>query len=475
MDFRRKYLFFSFCFVFCLIQTGFSQETFISGKAEGSPGKLVRLIVFDDQFSHLPKTLDSTFTDASGSFKLKTDFPETTVARLALGLKKGDFYLNPGSAYSFTIPLDTLTQRGSVFDELPLQFTFDAKDDGLIENIGNFNFDYNEFVLNNKNRIYRNRDKKLITDFSSALLLKYEGVKNNYLKNYIRYTIAQLEWISKAKSEDSIMREYFIDQPVLYHNIQYAEFFSDFFKARFGATKVYSYDEFISVVNGDKGYIDVDRLLQRSELLAADTEIRELVAILLLAKKYYNPDIREEKVIEKLQELQRNSKYENIRKLAGNYILKLIHLSYGSPAPQFSLLNSEGEEVNLAQFEGKFILLSFNREDCKPCHYYLQNLEALKKEFNDRLEIIAIVTKDGFRETSDYAEARAFDWPVLNLGSNILLIEAYSIRAFPTYLLINPDLTVAMATAPMPGEALDLYIKRSMNRFAKRKTENGNN
>lgn len=472
MNFRFHSILFFICFIFCFTLKGNTQETSIKGTAEGQPNKLVRLFVYDDLFSKLPQMLDSTFTDVDGKFSLSTDYPETTVAILALGLKKGEFYLKPGSDYLFEIPLDTITVRGSVFDELPLQFTLDARDGGLTETIGNFNVEYNEFVIANTNRIYRNRDKKLIRDFSSALNEKYIDNENVYFKNYLKYTVAQLEWISKVKSGDSIVEEYFVNQPVLIHNIQYAQFFSDFFKARFGSTKLYSYDELIESINGDKGYIAMDKLLLRSPLLAADAEVRELVAVLLLAKKYYNPDAQKPKVLGKLSELQRNSKFAPIGKVSGNFIVKLNHLAYGTKAPPFNLQNSAGDNISLTQFKGKFVLLNFVRADCKTCLYYLQNLDELRKGFNGKLEVVTIVTNDGFAEISEYAENRAFDWPILNLGNNILLLEEFNIRAFPAYLLINPDLTIAMATAPLPGEGLDLYIKRSMSRYEKLQSEN---
>jgi len=465
----RFVLFFLFFF---FLQSAISQEATIRGKAESKPGELVRLIVYDDLFSRMEKTLDSSFTGSDGSFELSSDFPKTTIALLALGLKKGEFYLQPASTYSFEIPLDTVSRRGSVFDELPLQFYLEVQDDGLTENLRNFNLDYNEFVIQNTNRIYRNRDKKLIHDFGKAINLEYSDVYNEYFKNYVKYTLAQLEWVSKAKPDDSLVAEYFINQPVLYQNIQYAEFFSDFFKAKFGSTKLYSYDELISAINSNKGYVDVDRLLNRSKLLVEDAEVRELVAILLLAKKYYNPDVQKEKVLENLKELQRNSKYRGIQNVAENYINKLTHLEFGTKAPEFSLADSNGDSVELTQFEGKFILLNFNRDDCKPCLIYMQNLEELRKKFNGKVEILSLVTEEGFNEISDYNSTRNFDWPVLNLGKQILLLEDYNIRTFPAYLLIYPDLTIALATTPLPGAGLELYIKRYINRYSQNKSEN---
>ena len=56
-----------------------SQTVSISGKAEGSSGKLVRVIVYADQFSLLPTTIATTNADETEEFTLRFDIEETTL------------------------------------------------------------------------------------------------------------------------------------------------------------------------------------------------------------------------------------------------------------------------------------------------------------------------------------------------------------------------------------------------------------
>lgn len=449
-----------------------AQETVIKGKAENSPGELVRLLTYADQFSRSLITLDSIRTDVAGNFQMNVDIPETSIAFLALGLKKGEFYIKPGSVYEFNIPFDTVKKRGSVFDEMPLQFNLNAEDDGLMEKIAAFNVEYNNFVLNNTSRIYRTKDRTFISDFAAAIKTEYKNEDSKYFNDYVHYTLAQLEWISKLKSEQEILETYFIGKPVLYDNIQYTEFFTELFKSRMGSTQVYSYDEVILAIN-EGGLVSLEELLLRSDLLAADQEVQELVAVLLLAKKYYNPDAEKDKVISLLAELNAKTTFAGIRNVSDNYIKKLQHLAFGSPAPPFELINQDGSLVSLDQFDGKFLILNFVRTDCIICLHYFQNLADIKKQFGSQVEIITICTKEGFNETYDYASARDFDWPFLNIANNFLLLENYEIRVFPTFVLINPDLTIAMATAPLPGEGLELYLKKHMSSYSKQLMQEG--
>ncbi|MEJ2593598.1 MAG: TlpA disulfide reductase family protein [bacterium] len=437
------------------------------------PNKLVRLIVYSDQFSKLEKTIASTYTNESGEFDMEVDIPETTFAFLALELKKGEFYLKPGATYSFFIPYDTVRQRGSVFDELPLRFTLESEDEGLNRMIGEFNQSYNEFVISHTNRIYRSRDKTLVLNFAKALTDKYASEGEPYLLDYMKYTIASLEWVSKIKNEQEILEAYFDpDDPVLYKNIQYTTFFTDFFKAMFGSTHLFNYDDMTAAINSEKGYVNVEKLLNRSERLSKYPEVRELVASLLLAKKYYSPDIRKDKVLSIFTEIEDKSVFPNVKLTARNYRKKLTHLEYGSPAPPFRLKDAEGAYTTLAHFEGKFVLLSFQRADCPLCLDYMSDLDALTREFKGELQVLTLVDEEGFRETVEYARLRSFDWPILTIGKQILVLEEYNIRAYPAYVIINPDNTIATANAPLPEEGLSFFIRRFRNQYQRYKEGN---
>ena len=462
-----KYLFiFSVVFLF-FTNTVAAQIATVKGKAEKMPNELVRVIIFSDHFSHIEKTLASTYTDDSGQFELEIDIETTSYAFLALGLKKGEFYLKPGGEYTFQIPFDNETERTSVFDELPLLFTLDAKDDSLNDYLWNFNNNYNSFLLENGSHIYRSKDKSLISEFVLDMNEKYGDYPDEFFQGYVKYTIASLELLSKKKNDKQIISEYFADNPILYSNIQYVDFFSEFFKNFYGSTSLFSYSELVDAINSGRGFVIVDRLIARETTLSDSPLIRELIGVILTSRKYYNPEIRKKNVLALLNEIKRNSKSADNGLIAGNTILKLKNLAYGTQAPRFSLTDQNGEIATLPQFRGRFILLYFVRSNCKPCLYYFQNLEQIRKEFNGKLDIVVISDDKGFAETVSYAQKRAYDWAVLNLGKDILLLENYGIRTYPSLILINPSGTIASATAPMPEEGLDLYIKRYMLRYEK--------
>jgi len=447
-----------------------SQQVSLTGKAAYAPNELVRVIIYDDQFSSIEKTIASTTTDAFGVFSLEFAVEETDFAFLAVGLKKGEFYLKPSSSYVFNVVQDTSTP-GSIFDEIPLQFVLNANDDGLNDAIGRFNENYNRFVYENANRIYKGRDQKLITNFGDAALEQSADINDAYFSDYVRYTMASLEWVSSRMSSEEIISNYFINNEILYHNIQYTDFFAEFFKAYLGNNQFFSYDAVNEAINHSNTYSTFDKLLQQDTLLVKDPQIRELAATQILARRYFNPDVSQKKVIAIFTDLRKNSEYPEIRKVSLNYVKKLQYLNYGTPAPGFTLKDQAGELVNLQQFEGKYVMLDFVKDDCQMCLSQFQSINEIIEPVKSKWQVLTIVYGQNYNEVVDFASERSYYWPILNLEKNILLLEKYNVRTYPTYVLINPDGSIAMATAPMPDEMLDIYMKKLVVKYAKNHSE----
>jgi len=446
----------------------FSQPITITGKAEGQGNELVRIIVYADQFSHLKKTLASTQTDANGNFEIKLEIEKTDYAFLAVGLKKGEFYLKPGAKYNFNILKDTSTRQRSVFDELPLQFTMDAADGGLNRIIGDYNEMYNQFIYRNATRVYQGRSGQLITDFEEGAKMQFGKTKDEYFINYMQYSFASLEWIG-LKNKEGIIDTYFANKEILYNNIQYTEFFNEFMKAYLSSTNHFDYRDIIEAIQSIDALSKIDEMLKRDTILAKDQQLRALSALLLLSRKSHNPELPKGRVAGLIKEIHQKSPDKMIREISGNYYEKMKKLQSGTPTPFFELTDANGDTVRLKQYEGKFVLLSFIRPDCRVCLLHLEDLSKLQEKFKTKIQNLSIVYGPDYKEVIQYADSRLYDWPFLNLNNDILLLEDFEIKTYPTYAIINPDGTIAMIPAPMPDESLELYLIRMMVQYDKKK------
>ncbi|MAE07794.1 MAG: hypothetical protein CL661_03415 [Bacteroidetes bacterium] len=453
-------------FLFILVSlSGLSQDVTIVGTAAGQPGKLVRIIDYADQFSKLEQTIAQTQTNISGEFVLQLDIAKTTFAYLALDLEKGEFYLSPAANYKFNIIADTVLSEQSIFDRLPLNFTVVADDDGTQLAIEDFNIAYNDFIYNNIKVIYKSKDKSVVMNFVIDMQRKYATNQPDYVSNYVEYSLASLLWLSNKESNKQILGNYFINKPVLYDNIQYTEFFKEFFKNYFDGEKIYTYEELILGINSPEPNNKVDELLLRDEQLELDNRVREIVEMLLLSRNYHNRDANKDRIISKLINIARISNYDENRIIAENFIVKLQELQNGTMAPSFTLLNSNNDSISLDDFQGKFVLLSFVKEDCNICNFYMQLLDDLKKRNGDKFEIVTIIAGDSTNKLTNFTQKKGYQWPILKSGNKILLLEDYKIRAYPSYIFINPDGTIAYAHLPMPDENMELYLQRFMSRY----------
>lgn len=458
--------------IFLLILISFSaisQNVSIVGSAPDQPGKLVRIIVYADQFSRLEKTIVQTETDSSGEFYIQLDVSKTTFAFLALDLEKGEFYLSPEANYEFNIIADTVLSKQSIFDRLPLNFTLVTDDDGTQKAIEDFNIAYNEFIYNNIKDIYRSKDKSVVMNFVKEMQEKFGSNQTDYVSNYVDYSMASLLWLSKKESNKQILAKYFINRPVLYDNIQYTDFFKEFFKNYFDSEKTYTYEELILAINNSEPINLVDKLLMRDEQLRLDSRVREIVEMLLLSRNYHNRDVSKDRIISKLMDIANGSDYKENRIVAENFITRLYELQNGTKAPVFTLTDSNNSSVSLDDLEGKFVLLCFVKEDCNICNFHMQLLNDLKIQNGDKFDIVTIMAGDSTNNLANFAQKNNYHWPILKTGKNILLLEDYKIRAYPSYIFINPDGTIAYAHLPMPDENMELYLQRFMSRYNVRK------
>lgn len=452
--------------LFVLGYVAVSQNVIITGVAEHQPDKLVRVITFADLFSNLEQTIAETKTDANGEFALRLTTVTTQFAFIALDLEKGEFYLSPKSNYRINIPMDTSSIQKSIFDRLPLRLSIMSDDGDIQKSIEEFNVLYNDFIYNNINSIYRTRDKSVVMNFVSQMKQEFEKVDSDYVKNYIDYSLASLLWLSRKESNQKILMNYFINKPVLYSNIQYVDFFKEFFKSYFDSEKTFRYEDLIPAIN----YGSVDNLIslvKRDSILAMDNRVSEIVAMQLLSKYYFDRYVEKERVILKFNEIANISEFEENREVAQNFIIKLQELQSGTKAPVFELVNSIGGEVSLDDFTGNFLLIAFVKENCRMCEFHMPLLKELKNELG--FQMLTIVAGNEFYQTLKIADEEEINWPIAKTDNNILLLEDYNIRTYPSYIFINPDGTIAYVNLPMLDENMEVYINRFMEKY---KSEN---
>jgi len=83
-------------------------------------------------------------------------------------------------------------------------------------------------------------------------------------------------------------------------------------------------------------------------------------------------------------------------------------------APGFSLMDSHGEEHDLADFRGKLVLLAFTQTTCPHCAALAEILQQIQEKQGDKVAVVAVVNPpDNFDTVRAYAAGHRITYPIL--------------------------------------------------------------
>ncbi|MDY0235773.1 MAG: TlpA disulfide reductase family protein [Gudongella sp.] len=109
----------------------------------------------------------------------------------------------------------------------------------------------------------------------------------------------------------------------------------------------------------------------------------------------------------------------------------------GEAAPDFTLINMEGEEVSLSDYKGKLVYLNFWATWCGYCDQEMPDLQALNAE-NEDLVVLAVNVREDLDTVKTYIEAGGYDFPVI-LDIEGEVATRYLINGMPTTYFINSE------------------------------------
>ena len=136
--------------------------------------------------------------------------------------------------------------------------------------------------------------------------------------------------------------------------------------------------------------------------------------------------------------------------------------SAADTAPDFTVLDADGNEVSLSDFFGTPIVLNFWASWCPPCKAELPDFEAACKKYEGKVVFLMVNMTDGQRETveiaKDFITSEGYTFPVY-FDTRYEASYAYGISSIPTTYFINADGTLeAKATGMISAAQLEQGI-----------------
>lgn len=132
------------------------------------------------------------------------------------------------------------------------------------------------------------------------------------------------------------------------------------------------------------------------------------------------------------------------------------------PAPDFTVLDENGNEVTLSSLKGKPVVLNFWASWCGPCKIEMQDFDKAYSKYKDDIHFAMVNLTDGRRETiktaSKYIEEQGFSFPIY-FDTEYEASNAYRVYSVPTtYFIDSEGNLVVYVNGLIDGETLQKGI-----------------
>lgn len=118
---------------------------------------------------------------------------------------------------------------------------------------------------------------------------------------------------------------------------------------------------------------------------------------------------------------------------------KVKVLQIGDKAPDFELVDLDGNKHRLSNYQGDGVFLNFWGSWCAPCKTEMPFMEKLSKEFDGQgVHILALNLKDTKLKAETFRDQYGLTFPIAR-DTDESVRRAYNVIPLPTTILINKD------------------------------------
>jgi peroxiredoxin len=118
---------------------------------------------------------------------------------------------------------------------------------------------------------------------------------------------------------------------------------------------------------------------------------------------------------------------------------KLNAVNVGSKAPDFALVDLNGEKHQLSDYKGQGVFLNFWGTWCKPCEKEMPYINNQYNHFKDKgVQVIAVNIGESDLAVTKYVERKNLDF-INVIDKDQQVQNVYGVNPLPVTFLINPD------------------------------------
>ena len=141
-------------------------------------------------------------------------------------------------------------------------------------------------------------------------------------------------------------------------------------------------------------------------------------------------------------------------------------LEIGDKAPNFKIELSDGKQVSLSDYKGKYLFLHFWATWCGPCRKELPELQQFYQSLSpsSNIQFLAICISDSKKNMDSFMSKNKFTFPTALDESGFLVALPYDVQAIPVSIIINPEGKIEkQVIGMMSPKALQNFVNDYVN------------
>jgi len=142
------------------------------------------------------------------------------------------------------------------------------------------------------------------------------------------------------------------------------------------------------------------------------------------------------------------------------------------PATDFTLQSLDGDQVQLANLRGRWVVLNFWATWCAPCVEELPLLQQLAEHYPDQLTVLALNMREDENEVRAFVAQHQLSMPVLLEPDDQTLID-YGVHGLPLSIVVSPDGEVVRRHVGPVDQAFETWLEQAIANTSQRRMRRG--
>ncbi|HLP56031.1 MAG TPA: TlpA disulfide reductase family protein [Fluviicola sp.] len=448
--------------------------TKITGFAPAYVGKQIDIFEVVDYLSMKQERIASTTVQADSTFSCSFYLNETRKLVIASNNNSGFIYAQPGAIYDLYMPdrneYDPYRPLGNKI-ELTL-YGLDSTD--INYKILTFNRWTDEilatyYTKNNAESVYFcQRIDKFKTDVENYYK---NDTTDLFFRTHIKFTMGRIDNMTFLGNRNKYEKYdfYLRSTPVYYQSDTYMDYVKLYYEKLLTSIDPAINNKFyLALLKSSPSLIM--HSLGAEYTLKSNVRLRELVMIKTLSEAFYEKDFPQTNILTVLDSISSHGLFKENRVIAANIITRLMELTPGSKAPDFTVTGS-GTVYDLKKYSGKHLYVFFVSPSNVECQKQMELLVPIYQRYQKEVQFLMVVKDDGKTDAAALEKFRTgLPWESVVVAPDNTILKTYQVINIPYYVVIDPIgyVVAAPAMGPTPNgqyETIDklfFYIKKAI-------------